>query len=195
MKRLFDVVAAVVALILSAPLLLLVGCLIRLDDGGPVLFLQTRLGHGRRPFTICKFRSMRDGRVTRVGRWLRLSGIDELPQLLNVLRGEMSGVGPRPLTAEDVARLRWDRPFAAARFARRPGLTGLAQLFAGVSARRSLACERLYGRRATLQFDLVIIGCSLAIALLGKRRVRGWLQARRRQPVPMAAPRWTVDAA
>ena len=83
---------------------------ILLDDGRPVLFRQERLGHRRRPFHILKFRSMRDGRVTRVGRVLRATGLDELPQFVNILRGDMSAVGPRPLTADDVARLGWSGP-------------------------------------------------------------------------------------
>ena len=83
---------------------------ILLLDGRPVLFRQTRLGRGRRPFTILKFRSMRDGEVTALGRVLRSTGLDELPQLVNVLDGELSAVGPRPLTEADVQRLGWTVP-------------------------------------------------------------------------------------
>ena len=85
-----------------------------LEDGWPVLFRQERLGRRRRPFTILKFRSMRDGRITRVGRMLRATGLDELPQFINILRGEMSAVGPRPLTESDVDAARVDG--AAVRF-------------------------------------------------------------------------------
>jgi len=81
-----------------------------LEDGAPILFRQTRLGLDRRPFTILKFRSMRDDKVTRIGGLIRATGLDELPQFVNILRGDMSAVGPRPLTAVDAARLGWTTP-------------------------------------------------------------------------------------
>ena len=83
---------------------------ILLEDGRPILFRQERVGRARRPFHVLKFRSMRGDRVTRVGKLLRATGLDELPQFLNILRGEMSAVGPRPLTASDIRRLGWDAP-------------------------------------------------------------------------------------
>src|SRR5690606_33802503 len=102
-----DVTVAVAAFLLLAPLMLLIALAIRFDDGGPVLFIQRRVGEGKRPFRIFKFRTMRDERVTCVGRWLRQTGLDELPQLFNMLRGDMSLIGPRPLTGADVRRLGW----------------------------------------------------------------------------------------
>lgn len=134
MKRSFDVISAFMALLLLMPLLLLVSLLIKLTMPGPVLFRQTRIGFGGRPFTIYKFRSMKvnrskvsitlssDNRITPLGRFLRRSKIDELPQLWNILRGDMSVVGPRPdvpgysdmLQGND--QLLWTV---------RPGLTGL----------------------------------------------------------------------
>ena len=95
-RRAFDVAGALAGLIVFAPVMTIVAIAIVLDDGGPVLFRQRRIGYRRRPFEILKFRSMRDGRPTRVGRVLRATGLDELPQFLNILRGDMSGVGPRP---------------------------------------------------------------------------------------------------
>ena len=179
MKRLFDICSASIALVLCWPLLLFVALLIPLYDGGPVLFRQTRLGRGMRPFSVYKFRTMQDGEITRIGYWLRATGIDELPQFVNVLRGEMSGVGPRPLTEQDVVRLGWDQRGAAARFRARPGMTGLAQLYAGTSARRSLACDRLYCQHPNVFFDASIITWSVLINVLGKQRVRRWLARRR----------------
>jgi lipopolysaccharide/colanic/teichoic acid biosynthesis glycosyltransferase len=128
-KRLFDVAFAAVALLLAAPLLALVALLIRLDSPGPVLFRQRRMGLGHRPFVISKLRTMdRAGRVTRVGRLLRPTGIDELPQLWHVLTGQMSVVGPRPEVLDRVPR--WDRelPDYWARHLMRPGITGWAQV-------------------------------------------------------------------
>src|SRR5476649_1328362 len=99
-RRLFDLLGALGGLVFFAPVLALAATAILADDGRPILFRQPRLGRGRRLFTILKLRSMRDGRVTRVGRLLRATGLDELPQFVNILRGDMSAVGPRPLTEE-----------------------------------------------------------------------------------------------
>ncbi|HTL98116.1 MAG TPA: sugar transferase, partial [Holophagaceae bacterium] len=138
-KRLIDVVAAGAGLVLVSPLLLAAAVAIRLEDGGPALFRQTRAGRGRRPFRIFKFRSMvvdadrlldasgkpTGQRVTRVGKLLRFTSLDELPQLLNVLLGDMSLVGPRPGLPEQAER--YDAT-QLRRFEVRPGLTGLAQV-------------------------------------------------------------------
>jgi lipopolysaccharide/colanic/teichoic acid biosynthesis glycosyltransferase len=174
-KRLFDVAGAIGGLLFFAPVIAAVSAAIVADDGGPVLFAQPRLGRGRRPFTILKFRTMRGGRVTRVGRLLRATGLDELPQFLNILRGEMSAVGPRPLTADDVARLGWMTPHHDFRWRVLPGLTGLAQLAGPPSAAGSLALDRYYVRRASLQLDVRLIALSFAVNALGKARVQRWI--------------------
>jgi len=183
-RRVLDLVLAGGATGFFLPLQLGAAALIRLEDGGPAIFRQSRLGKDRVPFVVPKLRTMRDGEVTRVGRWLRATGIDETPQFLCVLRGDMAIVGPRPLTAADVARLGWTGPEHDARFAVLPGITGLAQVFGGVSARHSRALDALYARRASVGLDLWLIGVSFAMNLAGKRRVRGWL---RRAPRPLGA--------
>ena len=138
-KRILDVVLASTALVASAPLLAAAAAAIRLDSPGPALFRQTRIGRGRTPIQTLKLRTMttstgragseitahRDARVTRVGRWLRRSKLDELPQLWNVLRGDMSLVGPRPEVPRFVAEYRpeWEGLFEV-----RPGLTDLASI-------------------------------------------------------------------
>ena len=126
--RVFDMVGALAGLAVFAPVMAAVAVAVLIDDGPPVFFRQERLGYRRRPFRMVKFRSMRDGRVTRVGGGLRATGLDEIPQLGNILRGDMSAVGPRPLTADDVARLGWTGVEFDFRWACRPGLTGLAQV-------------------------------------------------------------------
>jgi lipopolysaccharide/colanic/teichoic acid biosynthesis glycosyltransferase len=137
-KRALDMAVAGTVLVVGAPLLALVSAAIRLDSPGPVLFRQTRVGRGRRPIETLKLRTMTveagqglqitargDPRVTRVGRFLRKTKLDELPQLWNVIRGDMSLVGPRPEVPRYVEMYRpeWDRLFTV-----RPGLTDLASL-------------------------------------------------------------------
>src|SRR6185503_1828330 len=152
LKRPFDVVLSGVGLIVSAPLWALIAGAIKLDDGGAVFFPQVRVGQGGRRFRSWKFRSMieasdaqvgplqardRDPRITRVGRLLRATAMDELPQLWNIFRGDMSFVGPRALLPEEIevsgdgARVPIEAiPGYEARHRVRPGLTGLAQVFA-----------------------------------------------------------------
>ena len=154
------------------PVMAVVAGAIVLEDGWPVLFRQERLGRRRRPFTILKFRSMRDGRITRVGRILRATGLDELPQFINILRGEMSAVGPRPLTESDVARLGWMARRYDFRWRVLPGLTGLAQVTEARSGRLSLGLDRRYVARQSLSLDVRLVAVSFAINALGKTRVR-----------------------
>jgi lipopolysaccharide/colanic/teichoic acid biosynthesis glycosyltransferase len=174
-KRFLDLIAAGAACLIFAPLAAAIALATWFEDGGSPLFLQTRVGQRRQPFTVFKFRTMRDQQVTRVGRWLRQTGLDELPQFINVCRGEMSVIGPRPLTAEDVRRLGWSDRSHEWRFAARPGVTGLSQLLAGRSARYSRRLERLYLSRQSFSFDLRLIALSFAVNLVGKRTVRHWL--------------------
>ena len=188
-KRLFDLFGALGGLLAFSPVMAIVVGAIILEDGWPVLFRQERLGRCRRPFTILKFRSMRDGRITRVGRMLRATGLDELPQFINILRGDMSAVGPRPLTAADVTRLGWTTPRYDFRWQVLPGLTGLAQVTEARSGRLSLGLDRRYVARQSLSLDLRLVAVSFVINALGKRRVRRllmrsrWVRAR-----PLRAP-------
>lgn len=179
-KRVMDVGLSLVALGVFAPVSVVCAALIRIDDGGPVLFVQERVGRGRRTFRIFKLRTMRDGEVTRVGRWLRATGLDETGQFVNVLLGDMSIVGPRPLTAADIARLGWDRPEHDGRFRVRPGITGLVQVLGTTRARRSSALDALYARTRTDGLDLGLIGVSFAMNVVGKARVRETLAHGRR---------------
>ena len=169
-KRAFDLLGCVAAIVIFGPVVLLFSWLIKREDGGPVLFVQERIGQAGKPFRCFKFRTMRDEQVTRVGRWLRSTGLDELAQFVNILRGEMSVVGPRPLTREDVERLGWDG--GDRRFQMLPGMTGLAQLYVGESLQKSLACDRYYAAHQSLWLDIWIVLMSFCVNLIGKRRFR-----------------------
>jgi lipopolysaccharide/colanic/teichoic acid biosynthesis glycosyltransferase len=179
-RRAFDIVGAAAGLVFFAPVCLLVAMAILLEDGRPVFFCQDRLGERRRRFTILKFRSMRDGHVTSVGRLLRDTGLDELPQLINVLRGDMSAVGPRPLIEADVVRFGWAGARYDFRWKVRPGLTGLAQVVGPRSRRASLFLDRSYIARQCLWLDIRLIALSFAVNALGKQRVRELIVRRRR---------------
>lgn len=178
LKRLFDVAGACGGLLVFGPLMAVIAVAIWLDDGGPILFRQERLGYRRAPFEILKFRSMRDGRITRVGHVLRMTGLDEITQFLNILRGDMSAVGPRPLTLDDVVRLGWTSPAFDARWTTRPGLTGLAQLVkpGGAAGAFELDCEYVRTWRPLL--DCELIAWSFAVNAFGKVRVRRWIRGR-----------------
>ena len=189
--RLFDLVGALGGLIAFAPAMAAIAAAILVDDGPPVLFRQPRVGWRRRTFTILKFRSMRGTRVTRVGRLLRATGLDELPQFVNILRGDMSAVGPRPLTEADVQRLGWSAPRFDFRWNVRPGLTGLAQVTAAASDRQSVLLDRCYVARRSLSLDVRLVALSFAVNALGKARVRALLTRpdRRGEMEPRRRPR------
>lgn len=177
-KLLFDVVVALTVLVLFAPVMAVVALTIWLTMGRPILFRQVRPGYRARPFTLLKFRTMREAygpdgrplpdsrRLTAVGRFLRRTSLDELPQLWNVLRGEMSIVGPRPLLPE---YLPCYTERERLRFTARPGLTGWAQ----VNGRNSLAWdERLekdawYAERWSPWLDLEILARTVGVILFG----------------------------
>ncbi|MBN8814142.1 MAG: sugar transferase [Sphingomonas sp.] len=181
-KRAFDLALTIPALILIAPLLLVVAIAIRLDSKGPALFAQTRIGRNNQPFKIFKFRSMymaqtdangtvsasrNDSRITRVGKFIRATSIDELPQLFNVLIGNMSLVGPRPHATASTAgdQLFWEVSHHYwMRHASKPGITGLAQIrgFRGSTEKREdlegrLRCDLEYLQNWTFWGDLVIL--------------------------------------
>ncbi|MCS6944487.1 MAG: TIGR03013 family PEP-CTERM/XrtA system glycosyltransferase [Sutterellaceae bacterium] len=184
-KRAFDLVVALALLVLAAPLMLLTALAIKLDSPGPVIYRQVRTGRAGRPFTVLKFRSMRtdaehngvpvwaqanDARVTRVGRVIRKLRIDELPQLINVLRGEMSFVGPRPERPEFVAKLKEQIPFYDLRHSVKPGLTGWAQVrFAYAAsvddARTKLQYDLYYVKNHSLFLDILILFETVRVVL------------------------------
>lgn len=185
-KVVVDFLTALLLMIPAAPLILVTMVLVRLTSKGPVIYTQIRLGHGGRPFTIFKIRTMHnnselatgpcwssvdDPRITPLGRFLRRTHLDELPQLVNVLRGEMSLVGPRPERPEFVGQLEVVLPRYRERLAVRPGVTGLAQIHLPPdtdlsSVRRKLTCDLHYIEQMNLWLDLRVTACT-ALGLLG----------------------------
>lgn len=185
-KRAIDILAATSLIVFFAPVYVVVAALIRLDSPGTVLYRQRRVGQGGAVFDIYKFRSMvidaeksgvcwaqpDDGRVTRIGRVIRRLRIDELPQAFNVLKGEMSFVGPRPERPEFVALLEREIPNYHLRHDVRPGITGWAQVNyeygASVEdARIKLQYDLYYIRHFSLMRDLLIIAMTVRVALFG----------------------------
>ncbi len=191
-KRAFDVLVSGVGLIAFAPVCVLIALAIKLQDGGPVLFRQTRIGRGGREFIALKFRSMipdaerltgaiqasvDDARVTQVGRVIRSMAMDELPQLWNILIGEMSIVGPRPLRPGEI-EVRGDGKLVplseiegyAERHRVRPGLTGVAQVYAprDLPRRGKFRLDRFYLAHQSFCLDLRLIILSFWITIRGR---------------------------
>ncbi|MES0488604.1 MAG: exopolysaccharide biosynthesis polyprenyl glycosylphosphotransferase [Leptospirales bacterium] len=183
-KNLIDIVVAISGLIISSPLLLLTSLFVLLDSKGPVIFKQTRTGVNGKPFTLYKFRSMRtdaekkgaqwasknDERVTRVGKIIRKLRFDELPQLLNILKGEMSFIGPRPERPEFDKKLKAKIPYYNLRNSLKPGITGWAQVMYpyGASiedAREKLEYDIYYIKNYSLLLDLTILIRTIKVIL------------------------------
>ena len=197
LKRVLDVVLATFALAVSAPFWVVIAAAIKLEDGGPVFYTQRRWGRHKRPFRAYKFRSMvvdadvrfgaaqataADPRFTRVGALLRSTSLDELPQLLNIWKGDMSWVGPRalPMNEKQVNEAH-DVPDEAVpgfdlRCAVRPGLTGIAQIFAprDVPRAQKFRYDGLYVRRQNVRLDLklILISCWISLRLQWEDRGR-----------------------
>jgi len=186
-KRLFSLLLGGLAILLTSPLMLIAVIAIRLDSKGPVIFKQKRVGEHGNLFTVFKFRSMYDGsdkmelkpaehddsRITRVGFWLRRSRIDELPQLFNILKGDMAFVGPRPFVPEQEAECAAAIPFYKERWLVKPGATGWAQINRGYNAtlednKDKLAYDLFYIKNMSIGLDLYILFATLKILLLGR---------------------------
>lgn len=196
-KRAFDALVAGAGLVLSLPIWAVIAAAVKLEDGGPIFYSQDRSGQHGRVFRVYKFRSMipnaearvgalqasaGDQRITRVGRWLRATAMDELPQLWSIVRGDMSFVGPRALRPGEIELVGDGRMVAledvdgyAARSGVVPGLTGVAQIYAprDVPRRQKFRYDRVYVRRQSFALDLRLIALSFWITCRGTWEVRG----------------------
>ena len=195
-KRVLDAALSGIGLVVSLPVWLAAALAIKIEDGGPVFYAQERVGLGGRAFRVFKFRSMvpdaeahvgalqashDDPRITRVGRWLRATAMDELPQLWSIFRGDMSFVGPRALRPGEIeqagdGRLEAleDVPGFEERCRVRPGLTGVAQIFAArdIPRRQKFRYDRLYIRRQSFWLDVRLILLSFWITFRGSWEAR-----------------------
>jgi lipopolysaccharide/colanic/teichoic acid biosynthesis glycosyltransferase len=196
-KRALDFLLATTGIAISLPLWAAIAAAIKLEDGGPIFYGQERVGQGGRTFRVLKFRSMipdaearvgalqasaNDPRVTRLGRWLRATAMDELPQLWNIFRGDMSFVGPRALRPGEIevqgdgrhVALE-DVPGFHLRCQVRPGLTGVAQIYAprDIPRRQKFQYDKLYIRQQSLWLDIRLIVLSFWITFRGTWEARG----------------------
>jgi exopolysaccharide biosynthesis polyprenyl glycosylphosphotransferase len=189
LKRSFDILISLTLIILTLPVQVLLMILIPLESRGSALFFQNRVGLNGEVFRLAKFRSMvtnaekdgpqwaatKDARVTRIGKWIRLLRFDELPQLYNILKGEMSFVGPRPERPEFTELLAKQIPFYDLRHIVKPGLTGWAQILHGYAASQDDAREKLkydlyYIKNQTFLLDLMIVGKTISVVVMGRGR-------------------------
>jgi exopolysaccharide biosynthesis polyprenyl glycosylphosphotransferase len=191
-KRLIDVLLAILGLCFSFPLMIIISVLTKIDSAGPIFFRQERVGKNGKIFTLIKFRTMvadaekhtgpvwaqnSDPRVTRLGKLLRRTGMDEIPQLFNVLKGDMSFVGPRPERPHFVAELQDKIPYYSQRLAVRPGVTGWAQVRYGYGATVEDAIEKLeydlyYIKNMSTFLDFLIILSTMHKVIFAKVSVQ-----------------------
>ncbi len=186
-KRMVSLALGSLAILITSPIMLLAAIAVRLDSKGPAIFRQKRVGENGKLFTVYKFRSMFEGsdkirltpaehgdpRVTRVGKWLRRTRVDELPQLFNIVKGDMAFVGPRPFVPEQEEECAAQIPFYRERWLVKPGATGWAQINRGYNAtlednRDKLAYDLFYIKNVSFGLDLFIMFSTIKILLLGR---------------------------
>jgi lipopolysaccharide/colanic/teichoic acid biosynthesis glycosyltransferase len=215
LKRGFDILLSGVGLVVSMPLWVIISLAVKLNDGGPIFYWQPRVGKDGRVFAGLKFRTMipdsdrkwgavpaaaNDPRITRVGTILRATAMDELPQLWNIFRGDMSFVGPRPEWVELVKKFRVEIPNFDLRHKVRPGLTGLAQVYghSEISRRHKLRYDLLYTRRQNFWLDIRLVLVSFLVTFTGRwERREGKISRRRHRRDRTEATRvhgWPADA-
>lgn len=182
-KRILDIIISIVGLMVLSPFFLILAILIKLDDGGPVFFRQKRFGIGRKPFSLYKFRSMKisapancptealdnpDFWITKTGKWMRKTSLDELPQILNIIKGDMSIIGPRPVVMAEEALIDLRERYGANDI--RPGLTGWAQINGRdeVRIKRKAILDGEYVARMSFLFDVKIFFMTFVDVLLEK---------------------------
>lgn len=172
MKRPFDILFSFIALLVFAIPAVVISLFLIIGERHSILYKQERTGKDKRPFQILKFQTLVNDVPTKTGQILRRTGLDELPQFLNVLKGEMSIVGPRALTSHDIERLGWNDEYHSIRWNLKPGITGLAQIYGGQHRKTSWFWDKTYIKRNSVLTDICIVSISFLMNIFGKTRVR-----------------------
>jgi len=172
MKRLFDILFSVIALVVFLLPISVIILIIKAFYSHPIIFRQDRIGKDKTIFEILKFQTLINEKPTKLGSLLRKTGLDELPQFINVFKGDMSIVGPRALTINDINRLNWNTDYYNIRWSIKPGITGFAQVYGGQNKKTSWFWDKKYISKATISTDFCLLAISFLMNLFGKRKVR-----------------------
>ena len=172
MKRIFDILFSLIALTLFTAPMGVIAIFLRWKNEHPVLFKQDRIGLYKKAFRILKFQTMLNQIPTPIGKILRKTGLDELPQFINVLKGDMSIVGPRALIQQDIERLGWNDKYHAIRWHLKPGITGLTQIHGGQHRKTSWFFDKHYIQNHHLFLDFCLIMISFLINIFGKASIQ-----------------------
>jgi lipopolysaccharide/colanic/teichoic acid biosynthesis glycosyltransferase len=172
LKRLFDITFSFIALFVFSIPAVIISFLLLIGERHSILFKQERIGKDKLPFQILKFQTMVNEIPTKTGKLLRKTGLDELPQFLNVLNGDMSIVGPRALTSYDIERLSWNDDYHTIRWLQRPGITGFAQIYGGQHRKTSWFWDKYYIYNNNVFVDFGIVFISFLMNIFGKTKIR-----------------------
>jgi lipopolysaccharide/colanic/teichoic acid biosynthesis glycosyltransferase len=172
MKRIFDLFFSLIALSIFSIPMISIALIIKIFYRHPVVFYQERIGKDKKPFCIYKFQTLVNEKPTKLGKFLRKTGLDELAQFINVLKGDMSIVGPRAITSYDINRLGWNTDYYSLRWGIKPGISGFAQIFGGQHKKTSWFWDKKYVQNNNLLIDFIIILLSFLMNLFGKTRIR-----------------------
>ncbi|MBP6238095.1 MAG: sugar transferase [Saprospiraceae bacterium] len=172
MKRVFDILFSFIALLVFAIPTIIISLLLMIRERHSILFKQERIGKDKEPFQILKFQTMVNEVPTKTGKLLRKTGLDELPQFLNVFKGDMSIVGPRALTNYDIERLSWNDDYHSIRWRQKPGITGYAQIYGGQHRKTSWFWDKYYINNNNVFVDFAIVFISFLMNLFGKTKIR-----------------------
>ncbi|MGV6861172.1 MAG: sugar transferase [Putridiphycobacter sp.] len=162
-------------LVVLIPLLIFVALAILLFDRQSPFFFQKRVGIHKSIFTIYKFQTFKNGQISVLGKVLRKTGVDEIPQLINILKNDINFIGPRPLTSSDIERLGWGSSYYQSRWSVKPGLTGLAQLSPKCHKKMTLFWDNYYAKHQSFKMDVKIITATFFILFFGKNKVINYI--------------------
>ena len=179
MKRIFDVIFSMIALLIFIIPILVVSFLLKSKEKHSIIFKQERIGFKKKGFDILKFQTIVNNVPTQTGKLLRKTGLDELPQFINVLKGDMSIVGPRALTKYDIDRLGWNDEYYDSMWNVKPGITGFAQIYGGQNKKTSWFWNKKYVDTSNVLVDFVLVIVSFGMNIFGKTRIRNLIWAKK----------------